>query len=131
MIMLTSVDEAALNAFSESVIGFGLSRFAVSHYPRGISGENEGHTWYAHTDVGEASVGSMSDTLVGAVRDMLEKREVELTKPPEEKPARKPSAVKERVAGIIDEYRGKDQAAFDRRDIDEIADRVAAIPVKE
>lgn len=124
MTQLTSVQEAAFNAAGEAMADLG-ARFYLTRDALGAF-----RAWgYVDGDYNKSTVfGDTTATAAEAVRSFLTKHEEEKAKPAV---LAKPVEVRAAAAALIEEYRGKDQALFDRRDIDELADRIAALPVKE
>lgn len=120
---LTSAQEAAFNAAAEAMheLGFYIA------LTRSEKWRHEGQSTYTATcqvpGVENEFCAAIADTAAEAVRDMIDKANEIIANPPP-KAITTAGAAKQAAAAIVEEYRGKDVS------LDEIADRIAALPVK-
>lgn len=124
---LTSVQETAFNALAEAAADIceeqGLSRLAVGFYPA------ENTHWYAHadaTDSGGFNVSGSGDSVIAAVSKMIAGIAAERDKPRRLYTAKQ---VQEAAQAILDEYREGESRPFTGAQLDEVADRIAALPI--
>lgn len=118
-IIVTPAQEAAANAVGELARDLGLVRLAISSYP-------ETGNYYVSGEIGEDVATAIGETVAGALHNMIAALNEKIENP-QPKPLREPAQVKAAAMKIIAEARDGDSPLA----LDEIAGRVAAIPVKE
>lgn len=126
-LILTSAQEAAFNAAGEALVELDLNCF-LKRYGSNSNSSFSVFGYRGHDENAPIIHGGQMPTLAQAMAAFIAKLEEERAKP---QLITKPAEVRKAVVGIIDEYRAGESRPFNAAQLDELADRVAALPVKE
>lgn len=123
-IEISSAQEAAFNAAVEAIIELGALNGSLSVQPPWSGSDSPLILFTAKVEGMGVYISGSGKTGAEALKEWAERTNEELANPTVQ-PIRSAVRVKETVAAIVDEYRGSDAK------LDELADRIAALPVRE